>query len=411
MTNDELDEAKRLRQSTERLRTLNRLNRLVSASLAYEEVLGAIARAAADIMATPNVSFWIVDDVTRTIRIAAWSDPAMGVDFPQRPRRFGEGAIGRIAETGEPVHVPDVFAPGSLVTSREWWQRHQLRSFYGMPVILDGRVLAVLALNGRGPFVLSEEDQDLLASFVAQAAIAIRNAMIFEQAEGRRRAAEGAETRYRELFERNLAGILRTTVDGRIVDCNDALVAILGYGSREALMARFASELYVDPATHAAVGATLASGGRLANVEFQWRRADGSAVTVLANLTASDDPVEGRMLDGIIIDITDRDRLAAVEHEAETLRAVARLANGAAHEINNPLAVIMGHLTILDQRLGSDPAIHQRLDKARAACTRISEMITKMRQITRLELRQEAPGLPPIIDLRRSSEGQATEEP
>jgi PAS domain S-box-containing protein len=350
------------------------------------------------------VSFWLVDDAARTIRIAAWSDPTMGAGFPQRLRSFGEGAIGRIAETGEPVHVPDVFAPDSLVTSRRWWERHHLRSFYGTPVILDGRVLAVLALNGRAPFVLSEEDQELLASLVAQAAVAIRNARLFEQAEARRRAAEAAEARYRQLFERNLAGILRTTADGRIIDCNDALVAILGYETREALMARAAVDLYVDPATHAAVVALLVSGGRLANVELPWRRADASAVTVLVNIAAVEDPVEGHILDGIIIDITDRDRLAAVEREAETLRAVARLANGAAHEINNPLAVIVGHLTILEQRLGSDPAIRQRLEKARAACTRISEMIANMRQITRLELRQEAPGLPPIIDLRRSSE-------
>jgi len=404
MTNDDLPETKRLRESTARLRTLERLNRLVSSSLGYEDVLGAIARAAADITETPCVSFWIVDDVARTIRIAAWSDPAMGTDFPTRLRAFGEGAVGLIAESGRAVHVPDVFAPDSLVTSRAWWERHQLRSFYGMPVTLEGRVLAILALNGRAPFVLGEEDRELLESFVAQAAVAIRNATLFEQAEVRRRAAETAEARYRELFDRNLAGILRTTADGRILECNEAVVRMLGYATREQLMTRNVSDLYVDPAERGPVVAALRSRGRLTNVEFHWRRADGSTATVLANVAVLDDPVEGRILDGIIIDISDRDRLEAVEREAETLRAVARLANSAAHEINNPLAVILGHLTLLEQRLEDDAEVHRRLEKARAACLRISEMIASMRQITRLELVQEAPGLPPIIDLRRSSE-------
>jgi signal transduction histidine kinase len=110
------------------------------------------------------------------------------------------------------------------------------------------------------------------------------------------------------------------------------------------------------------------------------------------------------ILDGIIIDITDRDRLDAVEREAEALRAVARLANTAAHEINNPLAVIVGHLTLMEQRLRDNAEIAPRIEKARAACKRISEMITRMNQITRFELSQETPGLPPILDLRRSSE-------
>jgi PAS domain S-box-containing protein len=401
MTDDELHEAKQLRQSADRLRTLERLNRLVSSSLDREDVLGAIARAAADLMATPCISFWLVDDVARTIRIAAWSDPAMGADFPPRLRTFGEGAIGRIAETAQPVHVPDVFAPESLVTSHAWWERHQLKSFYGMPVILDGRVLAVLALNGRAPFVLSAEDQELLGSLVAQAAVAVRNATLFAEVERRRQSAEAAEARYRELFDRNLAGILRATPDGRIIDCNDALVRMLGYPTREALLAVSVVALYVDPAEREPIVGMFESGKRLTSVEFHWRRADGGVATVLANVAAVDDPVEGRVLDGIIIDITDRDRLADVEREAETLRAIARLANAAAHEINNPLAVIMGHLTILELRFKDDDALRQRLEKARNACTRISEMIGKMRQITRVGLLQEAPGLPPIIDLRR----------
>ena len=110
MADDDLDATKRLPETAARLRALGRLNRLVSSSLAYEEVLGAIARAAAGIMATPSVSLWVVDGESQTIRIEAWSDPEMGRDFPTRVRRFGEGAIGRIAAIGLPVHVPDVSA-------------------------------------------------------------------------------------------------------------------------------------------------------------------------------------------------------------------------------------------------------------------------------------------------------------
>ncbi|HYE93515.1 MAG TPA: GAF domain-containing protein [Terriglobales bacterium] len=411
MTDDDLREKKRLQERAERLRTLERLNRLVSSSLDWEDVLGAIARAAADLMATPCVSFWVVDETTRMIRIAAWSDPEIGKDFPDRPRAFGQGAIGRIAETGRPVNVPDVFADDSLVSSVAWWRQHGLTSFYGTPVVFHGRVLAVLALNGRAPFVLSAEDQELLESLVAQAAIAIQNARIFGEAEARRQAAEAAEARYRTLFEHSMAGILRTTRDGRILDVNDALVQILRYPSRDAVLRVSVNELYVDPKEREPIVNGLRTSTRLNNVQFHWRRADGSVATLLANVAVLPDPVEGTILDGILVDVTDRERLEDVERAAETLRAVARLANGAAHEINNPLAVISGHLTLLERKLAHDPDVVARLEKARSACMKIGEIIAHMGRITRLELSDETPGLPPILDLRRSGERAADDPP
>lgn len=400
---DDLGGKKHLQESAARLRTLNRLNRIVSSTLNYEEVLGAIARAAADIMATPCVSFWTVDPATKTTRIAAWSDPAFGRDFPTRPRALGDGAIGRIVGTGRPIHIPDVFAPDSLITSPGWWRREQFASFYGMPVVVDGDILAVLSLNGRAPFVFGADDQELLDSFVAQAAIAIRNARLFTQSEERRRTAETAETRYRTLFEHNLLGILCTRADGRIVECNDALVRLLGYGSRDALMACNVGDLYVDPAERQPIAVALKTRERVTNLVLHWRRLDGATVALLANVAVLDDPQHGLILDGVVVDITDRDRLEAMEREAEALRAVARLANAASHEINNPLTVIVGHLAILDARLGSDPNVKSRLEKAQAACQRISEMIAHMGRITKLELQQPSPGLPPILDLRKSS--------
>jgi PAS domain S-box-containing protein len=404
MTNHDLTELKRLQERATRFRTLERLNRLVSSSLTYEEVLGAIARAAADLMDTPCVSFWMVDEATRMVRVAAWSEPSMGDDFPTRPRAMGQGAIGRIAETGETVNVPDVFAADSLVTSRAWWEQHGLRSFYGMPVSFQGRVLAVLALNGRTPFVPSEDDQDLLQSLIAQAAVAIHNAMLFREAESRRQAAEAAEARYRALFEANVAGILRTKIDGRILDCNEAMVRILRYGSREALQAKSVVDLYVDPSERGPVVEAIRTGERLSNIRFHWRRADGTTATVLGNVAVMRDPVHGVVLDGILVDISDRERFEETEREAEALRAVARLANAAAHEINNPLAVISGHLTILERRLAADPDVVARIEKARAAWKKIAEIITRMGRITRLELSSQTPGLPPILDLRRSAD-------
>mgnify|MGYP003536488912 CR=1 FL=1 len=55
-----------------------------------------------------------------------------------------------------------------------------------------------------------------------------------------------------------------------------------------------------------------------------------------------------------IEDVTNQGRADEAERRAETLRAVAKLANAAAHEINNPLAVIVGRLELLRRDLPAD---------------------------------------------------------
>ena len=398
------DVNKALVETTARLRTLARLNRLVSSSLEFEAVLTAIARAAADIMTTPVVSFWVADEAARTVTVRAWSDEGVGADFPVTAFAFGEGLVGAVAARREALYVPDVFAESGMLRARAWCERHGLRSFYGVPVLAQERLLAVLVLSARAPHSATPEDQELLESFVAQAAVSIENARLFADAETRRRAAERAEARYRELFDRNLAGIIRTTPDGTILDCNDAMVRILGYRAREEVLALRAADLYADPTERERHVAPLPAGERLGNAEFRWRRADGSTVAVLVNIAAILRDDAAVILEGIVVDIADRERAAAAEREAEALRAVTKLANAAAHEINNPLAVIVAHLDLLEKRHGDDPDVLHRIGQARTACRRITDMIDHMGRITRLEVYEQPPHLPPILDLRRSSE-------
>ena len=87
--------------------------------------------------------------------------------------------------------MPDVFSDGRFV-ALDWWRRHGLTAFFGLPVMLDGALLGVLALNGREPFRFDADDERLLDAFVDQAAVAIRNASLFEAEGTARRAAEQA---------------------------------------------------------------------------------------------------------------------------------------------------------------------------------------------------------------------------
>lgn len=78
-----------------------------------------------------------------------------------------------------------------------------------------------------------------------------------------------------------------------------------------------------------------------------------------------------------------------------------RLANTLAHELNNPLTVVMGHLMLLEGL--SDREVADRAARARTAVDRIVEVVRRLRHITRLEpFGHTAADLPPMFDIWRS---------
>ncbi|HUP61693.1 MAG TPA: PAS domain S-box protein [Thermoanaerobaculia bacterium] len=110
------------------------------------------------------------------------------------------------------------------------------------------------------------------------------------------------EARYRVLFERNLAGVYRTTVDGRILDCNESCARIFGFDSRDEFVNAAATDFYFDNTERDRLVQMLRTQGSLSNTELRLRRRDGSTVWVLENISLLDDNI----LEGTIIDITDR---------------------------------------------------------------------------------------------------------
>jgi len=113
-----------------------------------------------------------------------------------------------------------------------------------------------------------------------------------------------SEERYRLLFERNLAGVFRTTLQGRFLEINDALARMFGY-EREELMAKTAHVLYFSDEERSRLMSRLQEQKSVSNVELRLRRRDGTPIWVLENINFVEVP-EGGLLEGTLIDITDR---------------------------------------------------------------------------------------------------------
>jgi Amt family ammonium transporter len=164
------------------------------------------------------------------------------------------------------------------------------------------------------------------------------NALLLEPLEGREDfrvgmlgTAGGAETCH-DVFERAAVGIFQTTPDGRFLQVNAKLAAILGYESPKALTGAIrdiAHEFYVDPTRRAEFRSMVETNGAVMNFESRIYRQGGEIAWIAENAWIVRDAA-GTIVhyEGIVEDITCRK-----QSEAWTLQAkAADVANRAQQE-------------------------------------------------------------------------------
>lgn len=103
-------------------------------------------------------------------------------------------------------------------------------------------------------------------------------------------------------------------------------------------------------------------------------------------------------------DIVESQATEAARREAAELRAVTLLARAAAHEINNPLTIVVGGLALVGKRLGTDSEEAQWIARATVGAGRIKDIVARMNNITQVAETPTRGYLPPMLDIRKSSE-------
>jgi PAS domain S-box-containing protein len=116
------------------------------------------------------------------------------------------------------------------------------------------------------------------------------------------RELQASEERYRLLFDRNVAGVFRSTLDGRMLDCNDALVGYLGYASREEVLALKAWDFYHQRSDREQMLDLLRRNRALLQVRIALRRKDGSSILGVVNASLVPGDGDGEHLLGTIVE-------------------------------------------------------------------------------------------------------------
>jgi len=126
------------------------------------------------------------------------------------------------------------------------------------------------------------------------------------------------EARFTELFATLQEGIYISTPDDILLDANPALVSMLGYDSREALLARPFSELFADPAEQKELQREACENRLLRGKEVALRRRDGAPLSCLNTVTAVRD-ASGAVVryQGAVMDISERRAIERKLHKEQ----------------------------------------------------------------------------------------------
>jgi PAS domain S-box-containing protein len=192
--------------------------------------------------------------------------------------------------------------------------------------------------------------------------------------------------------------------DGIIQYESPAVERLLGWRPEE-LLGRHVLD-YVHPDDVARLSAAIAR--RIADpapvnppTEFRVRARDGSWHVLAAMSRVSQDEAGAVSLVVTSRDVTEQRALEDRLRYALRMESIAHLSTAAAHEINNPLAVLLAHLAIWDREAPPSPRIGKMIEAAK----RIQDIVERMSRITRVEMvRRASPALPEMLDIWKSSE-------
>ena len=202
------------------------------------------------------------------------------------------------------------------------------------------------------------------------------------------RFAIGQEN-YRLLSQRNLAAFCRTALDGTVLEANDTTLRLLGCERFEELASIPISERYWYPADRLRIMDELHRNKVVNGLEVCLKRADGTPVWVVYNLTLVDNASGGAAeiitfaMDITAIKRTQQEFLLAKEQAESAMLAKSQFLANMSHELRTPLNAIIG---MTDLALGSENLheIRDYLQVVESSAGSLLSMISDVLEVSKI---------------------------
>ena len=314
--------------------------------------------------------------------------------------------ISIIGENGEHIYVNAAFARMMGHDSPESMLGVQWQKIYDPRDIASAQseVRRALQAEGKWSGQLSLRRRDGTVIPVEMAITSLANGVtscvghdITARKEAEKARAE-AENKYRTLVEQvaAISYIAELGMNGQWHYVSPQIESITGYTQDEWLTNSRDWMRHIPAEDHAVVEAAEDSSTRGERFQAEYRivRKDGSVIWVSDTAVVVTGSGTHPVMEGIIVDITERKLLENQLQQSRRMEAVGRLAGGIAHDFNNLLTIVKGYAELALQRTGVQPELRADVQQIENAAERASNLIRQLLAFSRRQVLQ-----PKIIDL------------
>jgi len=188
---------------------------------------------------------------------------------------------------------------------------------------------------------------------------------------------EASEGKFRQLFENIGQPLYINTLDGRLLDCNQAMVDLFGYASRDEMIetVQDGRQLFADASKRSEVLAELLANGEIKEKAVEFKRRDGTILkTLVTSRVRTDDTGEIIGSEGLIQDVTQMRSLEEQLFHAQKMESIGTLAGGIAHDFNNLLAAILSSAEMARMKIDDRPSVERYINTITKASNRAAEL-------------------------------------
>jgi NtrC-family two-component system sensor histidine kinase KinB len=320
-----------LKAQIRELTFLHETSQVLTATLDLDDVLRSLMTQVREYFRVEAASVALVEEETgdSVFRVAVGKAAEEVIGLRMGP---GAGVVGWVVQTGQPELVPVAHDDERFYAGIDDATNFYAHTMLAIPIKTENQTLGVIEVLNPAGGRFDQDAQRLLLAVADLAAVAIRNAALYER-------VRQAERRYESLFSESTDPIIVLDLEGRILNFNPRMVEMLGHPWDLVNGVDFCDVLGIERGKCQTAIRQVREGQRLTmEMSLNVQPSSAGETRILETTMARIDYGGREAIQWVGHDISER---VALEHMREDLTHMI------VHDLRNPLGSIMNSLQLI----------------------------------------------------------------